>query len=123
MNTKKITLLALLTVIGLSLFSFKTTTNDGLLPTKLRVTVIDGLGNFVEGATVNLYYTDDDYRASENAIATEKTDEKGRVQFKGLEPISYFIDARKDDLNNDAEGVKTAPLEEGKLNKVNTIIE
>ena len=122
MKTQKFTSFALVVLILLGVFAFSPTDN-GFLPTRLRITVIDGLGNFVEGATVKIYASEDDYRASENAISTMTTDEKGRVKFKELEPISYFIDARKDDLNNDAEGVKTAPLEEGKLNKVNTIIE
>ncbi|MEP0369046.1 MAG: SpaA isopeptide-forming pilin-related protein [Cyclobacteriaceae bacterium] len=122
MKTQKFAAFALVALILLGVFAFSPA-DDGFLPTRLRVTVIDGLGNFVEGATVKIYSTEDDYRASENAVGTMTTDEKGRVKFKELEPISYFIDARKDDLNNDAEGVKTAPLEEGQLNKVNTIIE
>lgn len=96
---------------------------DQLLPTKLRVTVIDGLGNFVEGAKVSLYDNEKDYLASENPIATEMTDKKGRVTFKEVKNIAYFIEAKDGDRNNNGEGVKTSKLEEGKLNKVNTVIE
>ncbi|SNT35677.1 hypothetical protein SAMN05421640_3507 [Ekhidna lutea] len=94
-----------------------------LLPTKLRVTVIDGLGNFIEGATVTIYANEEDYLASENALAVQKTDKKGRVTFKDVEPKSYFVDARLGDKNNDGEGVKTGELSEGRINKVNTVIE
>ena len=104
------------------LFAFQPV-NEQLLPTKLRITVIDGLGNPVEGATVKIFKSQDDYIASENAVQMAESDKKGRVTFKDLEPIGYFIDARKDDMNNDGEGVKTAALSEGKLNKVNTVIE
>ena len=94
-----------------------------LLPTKLRVTVIDGLGNYVEGATVSIYETEKDYLASENAIATLKTDQKGRVTFKDVKPMAYFIEAKFNDQNNNGEGVKTGVLSEGRINKVNTVIE
>ena len=97
--------------------------NDQLLPTKLRISVIDGLGNFVEGATVTIYDNEQNYVASENAIATLKTDRKGRVTFKDLKPISYFVQATKGDQKNDGEGVVTSPLSEGRINKVNTVIE
>ncbi len=123
MNISKYTYLIITTILLTGIFSFASKSNEGLLPTKLRVTVIDGLGNFVEGATVTIYESEDDYRGNNNPIATTLSDEKGRALFKEVNPVSYYIDARKGDLRNDAEGVKTAPLEEGKLNKVNTIID
>ncbi len=98
-------------------------TNEQLLPTKLRVTVIDGLGNFVEGASVSIYETEEDYRGSVNAVANCDTDKKGRVTFKGVKPIAYYIEAKQGDKNNNGEGVKTGKLAEGKINKVNTVIE
>ena len=93
------------------------------LPTSLRITVIDNLGNFVEGADVSIYTTEDNYRNETSAVATGKTDAKGRVKFKDLKGISYFIHAVKGDKTNIGGGTQTAPLNEGKLNKVNTIIE
>lgn len=109
-------------ILLIGLLSFKSTEHQ-LLPTKLRITVIDGLGNPAEGATVTIYGSKEDYTGSENPVQTGVTDSKGRITFKDLEPKSYFIDARKNDMNNDGEGVQTASLEEGKLNKVNTVIE
>ncbi len=110
-------------LISIITFSFAPSDKISFLPTNLQVTVIDRLGNVVKGATVTLYTNEDDYRNNENPVATGLTDEKGRVVLKELEPISYLIDARKGDENNNGEGVKTAPLEEGKKNKVNTVIE
>ncbi len=98
-------------------------TDDQLLPTKLRITVIDGLGNFVEDASVSIYETEEDYKASENAVAMLRTDAKGRVTFKNLKTIAYYIEAKLDDKNNNGEGVLTGELLEGKINKVNTVIE
>ena len=97
--------------------------DDQLLPTKLRVTVIDGLGNFVEGASVTIYENQEDYRAGKNAIAMLRTDKKGRVTFKDLKSIAYYIQAEMDGKTNDGEGVLTGKLIEGKINKVNTVIE
>ncbi len=106
------------------LFAASINTADAqLLPTKLRITVIDGLGNFVEGASVSIYENEKDYLASENAVQTLKTDRKGRVTFKEVKPIAYFVEAKFEDKNNNGEGVKTGELSEGKLNKVNTVIE
>lgn len=106
------------------LFTGMVSTADAqLLPTKLRITVIDGLGNFVEGASVAIYENEQDYIASENPIAIMKSDKKGRVTFKELKPIPYFIEAKKGDKTNDGEGVQTAALFEGRINKANTVIE
>ena len=107
-------------LIGLLSFDGK---EEQLLPTKLRITVIDGLGNPVEGAKVTIYKKEVDYTNNQNPVDSAMTDNKGRVTFKELQPISYFVDARKDDSNNNGEGVQISPLQEGKLNKVNTVIE
>ena len=122
MKIMKYVLFVLSTVLLVGLFSFSPAQPE-FLPTKLRITVIDGLGNPAEGATVTIYLNEDDYRNSENPVAKAISDNKGRVTFKDLKPVPYFIDARKGDMNNDFEGVRTAALEEGKLNKVNTVIE
>ena len=114
--------IALITLIFFSTSSF-TSVEEQLLPTKLRITVIDGLGNFVEGAKVSIYEKEEDYLASKNAAATLVTDKKGRVTFTEVKPMAYFVEANKDDMNNNGEGVKTGELSEGKINKVNTVIE
>ena len=122
MKTMKYILFVISAVLLAGLFSFKNVDNQ-FLPTKLRITVIDGLGNPTEGATVSIIEKEEDYRAGDNAVATMSSDSKGRVTFKDLKPVSYYIYAHKGDMNNNGEGVVTAPLDEGKLNKVNTVIE
>lgn len=113
-------LVSALLLIGL--FSFAPAERQ-LLPTKLKITVIDGLGNPTEGATVTIYESEENYLKNENPVATAKTDNKGRAVFKDVKPVSYYVDARKGDMNNDGEGVKIAPLQEGRTNTVNTVIE
>lgn len=119
---KKITTLFVgLIIIGLTISSFHAQAE--FLPTKLRITVVDELGNIVEGATITLYKNEADYRSNKNPVQSLTTDKKGRATFTDLEPVSYFIDARKGDKNNDGKGAVTAPLLEGKINKLNTVIE
>lgn len=112
-------------VLLLSIFLFGSieSSDEQILPTKLRITVIDGLGNFVEGASVSIYENEEDYRASTNPVKTGETDKKGRITFKDLKLIPYYIEAKKDEMNNNGEGVLTGKLSEGKVNRVNTVIE
>ena len=119
-NSKKIILTNILVFV--MLFAF-TDTQAQILPTKITITVLDRLGNVVEGAEVNLYTSKDNYRASENAVFTGTSDKKGRVKFKNAETRAYFTDARKGDQNNDGQGVQSGKLEAGKVNKINIVIE
>lgn len=113
---------AILTVLSLTTSSFNTI-NKPLLPTFLKVTVLDHLGNIVEGATVTLYASEEDYFEEKKPVREgEKTDKKGRVTFKKLDPIQYYIHAKKGKKDNVGEGVSTSKLIEGKINLVNTII-
>ena len=94
-----------------------------VLKTKLQVTVRNDLGNVVQGATVTLYSTQADYESNENPVQSGETDEKGKIIFKELKPVSYFMDVRKGDLNNDGRGVQTTKLIVKKKNIIATIIE
>ncbi|TRX56083.1 carboxypeptidase regulatory-like domain-containing protein [Fulvivirga sp. M361] len=95
-----------------------------LLKTSLKITVIDELGNIVEGASVQLYPSEEDYRNEVNAVSeVSYTDKKGQVKFKELDAKVYYVNASKGDKNNIGAGVQTDKLEEGKLNKVNIVIE
>jgi uncharacterized GH25 family protein len=98
--------------------------SQGILKTSLQITILDELGNPVEGASVELYKTEEDYLAFQNP-ATEKmlTDKKGKVTFRDLEPIAYYVNAERDGATNDGAGAKTEKLIEKRLNKVNIIIE
>ena len=87
------------------------------------VTVIDDTGNVVEGASVTLYKTMEDYNNENAMYETEKTDDKGRIKFKNVEPIEYYIYVKKGEMDNIFSGQKVKQLEEGKVNKINVIIE
>lgn len=110
-------------LLALSLLVFSSTiSSDQILKTKLQVTVIDHLGNYVEDATVTIYSSAEDYKNNSNKLVIGQTDKKGRFQFKGLEAKAYFLDVRKDNLKNDGEGVQTGSLSEKKINKVIVVI-
>lgn len=94
-----------------------------LIKTSLNVTVRDELGNTVEGATVQLFETEEDYTKEENVAASGVTDKKGYVKIKDLKDISYFVIVRKDDKDNSGGGEKTEKLEAKKINKVTIIIQ
>ncbi len=91
--------------------------------TSLTLTVRDDLGNTVEGATVQLFATEADYLAETNIVIDGVTDKKGVVKFKKLEAKSYYVIARKDDLDNTGGGEQIGQLEEGKFNKATVIIQ
>lgn len=95
-----------------------------ILKTQLRLVILNELGNTVEGANVTLYNNDEDYRQEKNPVMeTQVTDSKGRVKFSGLEPKVYYVHAEKGDRDNAGAGVQTDTLQEGRINKVNIIIE
>jgi hypothetical protein len=108
--------LALTTVLVLSL-GFQ------LIKTTLHLTVRDEVGNTVEGATVQLFETEEDYTAEKNVSAEGTTDAKGIVKFKELKAMSYYLIVRKDDKDNSGGGEKTGKLEEKRINKVTIVIQ
>lgn len=94
-----------------------------ILSTKLKITVVDELGNVVKDAKVTLYATKEDYNKEENSVQPYKlTDSKGRVTFKKLNAQSYYVIIRKGDKNNAGGGELITDLEKGKLNKANVVI-
>jgi hypothetical protein len=93
-----------------------------IFTTSLRVTVRDGLGNIVEGATVKAFEKKDDYMKEVNVIESGITDKEGVSHFKKLKPINYFILCRKGDKNNNGGGVETK-LVKDKLNEVTIVIQ
>ena len=82
-------------ILVLASFTHKAT----ILATSLRITIIDYVGNVVEGANVSLFATEEDYRNETNQVVDPQiSDSKGRVTFKKLEQgrrslqfISVFI--------------------------------
>lgn len=95
-----------------------------IMKTSIRVTVLDELGNSVEGAKITLYETESDYRSSTNPVVPEvQTNNKGIAKVGNLEAKKYFIDVKKGDKNNVGAGIQTNTLEANRINKINIIIE
>lgn len=114
--------LLLLIVVGVMTMSFNI--NTSFLPTSLKITVLNSLGNPVNEAEVRLYGSEDDYRNEENQLSeAQNTNEKGQVTFKKLEAKVYFVHVVKGEMNNDGGGAQTDTLQVGRLNKVNIVIE
>lgn len=112
---------SLLFFISLSAFHLAP---EQLFNTSLRITILNELGNPVPETEVTLYHNLEDYRKEENPAAeTQTTDKKGRVKFGKLDPEVYFVYAEKGDMSNAGAGVATDTLREGRINKVNIIIE
>lgn len=94
-----------------------------ILSTKLRITVLDELGNVVPDAEVTLYATQNDYKNETNPVQpTAKTDRKGRALFKKLNADQFYVIVRKGDRDNSGGGEVISNLEKGKLNKANVVI-
>lgn len=122
MKTKLFFSLIILSIISMG--SGMKNTSFQLVKTNLHVTVLDGLGNKVDGATVTIYANSEDYKADRNAITKGETNKKGKFLFKGLETKTYYLDVRKGEMNNNGEGVQTRnPLAKGKVTKVTVVIE
>lgn len=115
--------LFILTLI-LTSFFFQTQESEAqIFNTKLRITVLDDLGNIVPEAEVTLYANQDDYNNEVNPIQeTMMTDDKGRVTFRKLELTTFYVIVRKGDMTNAGGGEVIRDIEEKKLNKVNVVI-
>ncbi len=94
-----------------------------IIKTTLHITVRDELGNIVEGATVQLFETEEDYLKEENVVAETTTDKYGIAKLKDLKAIAYYVIVRNDDKDNSGGGEKTAALEAKRINKVTIVIQ
>lgn len=94
-----------------------------IIKTTLNLTVRDEVGNTVEGATVQLFETEEDYNAETNVVAEGTTDAKGILKLKDLKSMSYYVIVRKDDKDNSGGGERTGKLEEKRINKVTIVIQ
>jgi hypothetical protein len=94
-----------------------------LIKTSLNITVRDELGNIVEGATVQLFETEDDYLKEKNVAAQGSSDKNGIVKLKDLKAIAYYVIVRKDDKDNSGGGERTAELDAKRINKVTIVIQ
>ncbi|MFM8911309.1 MAG: carboxypeptidase-like regulatory domain-containing protein [Flammeovirgaceae bacterium] len=94
-----------------------------LFNTSLTITVRDELGNTVQGATIKLFESEENYEEGKNVIAEGTTDAKGIFRFKKLKAAAYFVQVKKEDKDNAGGGEKIGKLEEGKFNKVTIVIQ
>ncbi len=109
-------------LLAVSVLAF--TTPHQLMPTSLRVTVLNDAGNTQEGAKVTLYLTQEDYEKEQNPVAeSQMTNNKGFATFRNLETKVYYMTVSKGDMDNAGASIKTEALKSGVLNKVNVIIE
>src|SRR5690606_10572589 len=104
--------------ILVTLIGFFALTAFQIIKTSLNVTVRDEVGNTVEGATVQLFKTEEDYNKEENAVAEATTDKKGVAKLKDLEALPYYILVKKGDLNNFGGGEQTDTLQARRINQV-----
>jgi hypothetical protein len=118
---KKITLGVILSTLFLLAFTIP---NHQLMPTSLRVTVLDDAGNVQKNAKVTLYLSQEDYDKEQNPVGeSQTTNDKGFATFRSLETKVYYMTVSKGDMDNAGASIKTDALKSGVLNKVNVIIE
>ncbi|NVK83925.1 MAG: carboxypeptidase regulatory-like domain-containing protein [Cytophagia bacterium] len=104
-------------------FGLKQEAQAQIFNTKLKITVVDELGNVVPQAKVTLYATVSDYNAEKNPVfETTLTDKKGIVTFKKLDKSEYYVRVVKGDQTNAGGGEIISGLEPKKLNKANVVI-
>ena len=94
-----------------------------LVKTTLQITVRNGLGNIESGVNIQLYKTKEDFEKLTNPAAGPlQTDKNGKVTFKDLEAVEYFVAAEKGDLNNFGGGEKTETLDANRINKITIVV-
>lgn len=117
---KKLLLLAFIAFLGVAQTQ---EASAQIFSTKLKITVLDDLGNVVKDAKVTIYRSEADYAKEVNPVQPyQLTDSKGRVTFKNLEEKPYYVIVRKGDMDNSNGGEVISALSKGKVNKANIVI-
>lgn len=89
----------------------------------LQVFVLDENGNVQENATVKLFETEAALQSKKGEIASEKTNKRGKVVFKGLDEKKYYILAQKGKKDNLGGAYQTeGKLDKNRVNKINIIV-
>ena len=102
----------------------ETTTPIILNSTSLELTIVNNLGNPIQGANVKLYNNFDDWNVGVNQIGSTLTsDFMGKVKFSNLMPLKYFWYAEYDCQNNVNGAVTTTqPLTANINNTLNIVL-
>lgn len=115
--------LIVLSLISFLAFAQTQEASAQIFSTKLKITVLDDLGNVVKDAKVTIYGSEADYSKEVNPVQPyQLTDSKGRVTFKNLDTKSYYVIVRKGDMDNSQGGEIVSELSKGKVNKANIVI-
>ena|SRR6186713_1867795 len=94
-----------------------------IIKTQIAITIRNDVGNTEAGVKVMLYEKEEDYTKEVNVVAEGETDDKGVVKFKDLKAASYYVIARKGDMDNSGGGEQTGKLEAKRINKVTIVIQ
>ncbi len=86
---------------------------------QLEITVVSGDMVFVEGATVSLFNTEDDWQLKSNVVQSLETDSKGQVLFEDLQEQKYYFFVEKGEQDNLADIAATFdPLKTGQKSEL-----
>lgn len=114
---KKLNIFAILALV---LFLFSCTEKEYIdaAPQLLFTVVADNLV-FVEGASVSLFNSQEDWENHSNVVASLQTDGKGQVLFENLDEQIYYFYIEKGDLNNLADiAALSEPLQIGRKSEL-----
>ena len=93
-----------------------------VLPTSLKVFIMTEGGKPVASAMVRIFESKDAYIEGKEPLKLDQTNKKGKVWFSRLQPVPYYIEAYKGDMNNDGLTVITESLTANWVNKINIVI-
>nr|WP_321358130.1 hypothetical protein [uncultured Draconibacterium sp.] len=86
---------------------------------QILITVVEDDLVFVEGASVSLFNSQEDWENHSNVVASLQTDEKGQVLFENLDEQIYYFYIEKGDLNNLADiAALSEPLQKGRKSEL-----
>lgn len=86
---------------------------------QLEFTVVRDNMVFVDGATVSLYNTKQDWESKSNVVESLQTDSKGQALFEDLQEQKYYFFVEKGELDNMADIAATwDPLKIGQRSEV-----
>lgn len=90
---------------------------------QLELQISDRSNNVVQGATVMLFSSEENWESQSSAIKVSSSDLDGKALFKDLNETQYYFYIEKGDLNNYYEAVTfSEPLRKNEKRTINCII-